>query len=75
MPTAREAHSNKITVYLSRAELLALEDARLVLMREHGIDVDRGRMVREAIGALVDDLTAQRDRSVLVQRLQYLAVQ
>ena len=38
-----------MTVYVSADELLDLEHARLSLRRDHGVAVDRGRMVREAI--------------------------
>ena len=37
-------HDEKITVYISKEELLALETARLTL-RGHGLAVDRGRIV------------------------------
>ena len=43
--SGREAHSQKITVYLSVDELIDLERARLTL-RGRGISVDRGRLVR-----------------------------
>ena len=46
--TGRERHDQKITVYLSAAELIDLEHARLKL-RRFGFVVDRGRLVREAI--------------------------
>jgi hypothetical protein len=68
--SGRERHDEKITVYVSSEELFALEQARLVLRAEHGIAVDRGRMVREAIAELLIDLDAQGDQSMLVRRLQ-----
>ena len=47
-PSGRERHDEKITVYVSADELIDLEQARLVLRGEHGLAVDRGRIVREA---------------------------
>jgi hypothetical protein len=67
--SGREAHSQKITVYLSAEELLDLERARLTL-RARGLIVDRGRMVREAIAALLADLDAGVESSTLARRLR-----
>jgi hypothetical protein len=67
--SGRERHEEKITVYVSSEELFALERARLVLRAEHGIAVDRGRMVREAVAELLVDLEAHGDASILVRRL------
>jgi hypothetical protein len=67
--SGREAHSQKITVYLSAAELLELERARLAL-RRYGITVDRGRLVREAIAVLLADLDAEGAASLLAGRLR-----
>ena len=67
--SGRETHPQKITVYLSGAELLDLERARLVL-RGYGIAVDRGRLVREAIAVLLADLDAQGETSLLAGRLR-----
>jgi hypothetical protein len=66
--TGREAHPQKITVYLSADELLDLEHARLRL-RGLGISADRGRLVREAIAVLLADLDARGEASVLATRL------
>ena len=66
--SGREAHSQKITVYLSAGEFLDLERVRLTL-RAHGIGVDRGRLVREAIAVLMMDLEAGIDASVIARRL------
>ncbi|HSS91175.1 MAG TPA: hypothetical protein VLL69_17790 [Streptosporangiaceae bacterium] len=66
--SGREAHSQKITVYLSVDEFLDLERVRLTL-RAHGIGVDRGRLVREAIAVLMMDLEAGIDASVIARRL------
>ncbi len=67
-PTGRERHTEKITVYLSPAELMDLEHARLAL-RSYGISADRGRVVREAVAALLADLDANGEASLLVRRL------
>ena len=67
--SGREAHPQKITVYLSADEFLDLERARLALLA-HGIGVDRGRLVREAIAVLIADLEAGIDASVIARRLR-----
>jgi hypothetical protein len=66
--TGRVRHDEKITVYVSRDELLALEQARLTLRRD-GLAVDRGRIVREAIAALLSDHAERGPDSELVRRL------
>ena len=67
--SGRQAHPQKITVYLSAEEYLDLERARLAL-RAYGIGVDRGRLIREAIAVLLADLDAGVDVSVLARRLR-----
>jgi len=69
-PTGRERHDEKITVYCSPEELLALEHARLALRASHGLAVDRGRIVREAVAVVLADLEAKGDASILVRRLR-----
>ena len=68
--TGRTRHDEKITVYVSSDELLSLEHARLILRADHGIAVDRGRIVREAIAELLTDLEANAEDSLVVRRLQ-----
>jgi len=68
--TDRTKHDEKITVYISADELMALEGARLILRGQHGVAADRGRIVREAIAVLLADLDERGDDSVLVQRLR-----
>ncbi|MBC6451401.1 hypothetical protein [Actinokineospora xionganensis] len=68
--TPRQKHNSKITVYVSDEELLALEHARLTLRGAHGLAVDRGRVVREAISVILADLEAYGEDSVLVRRLR-----
>jgi hypothetical protein len=66
--TGRERHDQKITVYLSAAELLDLEHARLRL-RRLGVVIDRGRLVREAIAVLLADLDARGPDSLIARRV------
>jgi hypothetical protein len=66
----RTKHDEKITVYISADELLALESARLTLRGQHGVAADRGRIVREAISVLLADLGERGEESVLVRRLR-----
>jgi hypothetical protein len=67
--TGRERHDQKITVYLSAAELLDLEHARLKL-RRFGFVLDRGRLVREAIAILLADLDARGKDSLVARRIR-----
>ena len=68
-PSGRVKHDEKITVYVSREELLALEQARLRLRGELGVAVDRGRLVRAAMALALADLDAAGESSELVRRL------
>ena len=68
-PSGRVRHDEKMTVYVTADELLDIEHARLVLRREHGLAVDRGRLVREAVAMVLADLEAQGADSALVRRL------
>ena len=63
-------HDEKMTVYVTSAELLHLEQVRLRLRAEHGLAVDRGRIVREAIDLVLADLEANGELSLLVQALR-----
>ena len=67
--SGRVKHDEKITVYVSEKELLALEQARLTLRARHGMAVDRGRIVREAIAAALEDLETNGGESDMVRRL------
>lgn len=69
-PSGRERHEEKITVYCSAEELVDLETARLHLRAEHGLAVDRGRIVREAVAVVLADLEAKGEASILVRRLR-----
>ncbi len=68
--SGRTKHDAKITVYVSGDELLAMEQARLNLRAKHGLVLDRGRLVREAVAVLLADFDAAGEESVLVQRLR-----
>ena len=69
-PSGRQRHDEKITVYLSSDELVALDDAKGMLYRDMAIKVDRGRIVREAVAVVVADLQAKGEASILARRLQ-----
>ena len=68
-PSGRIRHDEKMTVYVTADELLDIEHARLTLRRHHGLAVDRGRLVREALALVLADLETQGADSALVQRL------
>jgi hypothetical protein len=69
-PSGRQRHDEKITVYVSPAELVDLEHARLVLRANHSLAIDRGRIVREALAVVLADLEAKGEQSILVRRLR-----
>jgi hypothetical protein len=68
-PSGRVKHDEKMTVYVTATELLELEHARLSLRSKHGLVVDRGRLVREALALVLADLELNGDESALVSRL------
>jgi hypothetical protein len=68
-PSGRVKHDEKMTVYVTSAELLELEHARLSLRSKHGLVVDRGRLVREALALVLADLELNGESSALVSRL------
>ncbi len=68
-PSGRVRHDEKMTVYITSAELLHLERARLELRADHGLAVDRGRLVREALAIVLAELEELGDDSALVRRL------
>ena len=68
-PSGRVRHDEKMTVYVTSGELLEIEQARLLLRSEHGLAVDRGRLVREAVAMVLADFTANGEDSALVRRL------
>ena len=62
-------HDEKMTVYVTSDELLDIEHTRLALRRTHGLAVDRGRVVREALSLVLADFEARGADSALVRRL------
>ncbi|MBZ5734124.1 hypothetical protein K8Z61_06410 [Nocardioides sp. TRM66260-LWL] len=69
-PSGRVRHDEKMTVYVTSEELLALEHARLTLRGTHGLPVDRGRIVREAVALVLAEFEAEGEDSALVRRLR-----
>ena len=67
--SGRVRHDQKITVYLTAQELLDLEQARLRLRAEFDIAVDRGRIVREAVSELLQNLHERGPDATIVRRL------
>ncbi|RXW33625.1 hypothetical protein [Propioniciclava flava] len=67
--SGRVRHEEKITVYVSSEELLALERLRLELRAEHGLAVDRGRIVRAAIASALASIEADAESADVLQRL------
>lgn len=67
--SGRTRHDQKITVYLTEQELLDLEQSRLRLRAEYDIAIDRGRLVREAIAELLQDLHERGPDATVVRRL------
>ena len=67
--SGRVRHDEKMTVYVTAEELLQIESARLNLRSEHGLAVDRGRLVREAISIALQDLIENGSDSDVVKRL------
>jgi hypothetical protein len=68
-PSGRIKHDEKVTVYVTSQELLEIEHARLALRSQHGLGVDRGRLLREAISLALADLQDNGESSALVKRL------
>ena len=67
--SGRVRHDEKMTVYVTPEELLDLERTRLELRALHGLAVDRGRLVREAIDLVLADYHERGDESLLVRSL------
>jgi hypothetical protein len=67
--SGRVRHDEKMTVYVTADELVEIEHARLTLRRDHGLAVDRGRLVREALTIVLADLEERGDDSDLIRRL------
>jgi hypothetical protein len=69
-PSGRIRHDEKMTVYVTADELIEIEHVRLNLRGGHGLAVDRGRLVREALSLVLADFEAQGEDSALVRRLR-----
>lgn len=67
--SGRIRHDEKMTVYVTADELLDIEHARLALRRDHGLAIDRGRLVREAIAIALAEMEHEGADSTIVQRL------
>lgn len=67
--SGRVRHDEKMTVYITADELFELESARLALRRDHGVAVDRGRLVREAVSIALADLADRGGDSDIADRL------
>lgn len=68
--SGRVKHDEKMTVYVTSEELLAIEQARLRLRRALGRNVDRGRLVRAALAVALEDLEARDTDSDIAERLR-----
>lgn len=68
-PSGRIRHDEKVTVYVTSQELLDIEHARLSLRSRHGLVIDRGRLLREAVSLVLADLEENGETSALVRRL------
>ncbi len=68
--SGRVKHDEKMTVYVTSDELLAIEQARLRLRRALGRNVDRGRLVRAALAQALEDLEARGTDSDIAERLR-----
>lgn len=67
--SGRVKHDEKMTIYVTEAELLAVEQARLQLRSELSRTVDRGRFVRAALAVALEDLDARGVESDIARRL------
>ncbi len=67
--SGRIRHDEKMTVYVTSDELLDIERTRLELRAVHGLAVDRGRLVREALDLVLAEFHENGDDSLLVRRL------
>jgi hypothetical protein len=68
-PSGRVRHNEKMTVYLTSEELLAVEQARLKLRGDLGRTIDRGRLVRAALDIALGDLAEHGTDSEIARRL------
>ena len=64
-------HPGLDAVVVASLHTLHYEHARLALRAAHGLAVDRGRIVREAMAVVLADLEAKGADSILVRRLRH----
>ncbi len=67
--SGRVKHDEKMTIYVTADELLAVEQARLQLRAALGRTVDRGRFVRAAVALALADLDERGTDSAVARRL------
>ncbi len=67
--SGRVKHDEKMTIYVTADELLAVEHARLQLRAALGRTVDRGRFVRAAVALALADLDERGIDSAVARRL------
>ncbi|MEH3034749.1 MAG: hypothetical protein PGN07_12185 [Aeromicrobium erythreum] len=68
--SGRIKHDEKMTVYVTSEELMAVERARLELRTALGRNVDRGRLVRAALAIALADWDERGDDSDVARRLR-----
>ena len=66
----RPKHDEKITFYCTADDVMSIERARLALRGEHAVSADRGRIVRAALGYVLEDFAARGEDSILVRELR-----
>jgi len=64
-------HDEKITFYCTGDDLMALEQARLLLRSQHGVTADRGRIVRAALAYILEDFEARGEDAILLRQLDH----
>jgi len=67
--SGRIRHDEKMTVYVTSQELVDIERTRLALRADHGLAVDRGRLVREALDLVLADFAENGESSLLIRQL------
>ena len=68
-PSGRVRHDEKMTIYVTSEELLAVEQARLKLRGDLGRTIDRGRLVRTALDIVLGELAERGSDSEIARRL------
>ena len=71
VPSGRQRHDEKITFYCTGDDLMALEQARLLLRSQHGVTADRGRIVRAALAYILEDFEARGEDAILLRQLDH----